>query len=282
MIGKYMVALITPFTNRNTVDIDSLKALVNKLLQQGADGFVVCGTTSEVCTLSDEERELVIDTVVDVCDGRCAIWVGCGTNCTIQSMKYIRMVEDKKIDGIMLVVPYYNRPSQEGLYQHFYYLSTHTRFPIMLYNVPKRTGVNLEIDTIEKLVSSCKNIVAIKQASSDFTICEILNKYGVKVLCGEDGLLKECLECGGYGIVSVVGHVDLPLIVSIISKFDLGNSIEDLDRILKFKSSMVFVEGNPSGIKYLLYKCGLIEGKLRLPLCEVSEYAKKILDAYFD
>lgn len=279
-----MVALITPFTSRNTVDVEGIKALVLRLIQDGVDGFVVCGTTSEVCTLSNEERELIIDTVIETVNGRCAVWVGCGTNCTIQSMQNMRMVEDKNIDGIMLVVPYYNRPSQEGIFQHFYYLATHTKHPIMLYNVPKRTGVNLENETIERLVSACSNIVAIKQASSDFSICnsDVLKELGIKVFCGDDGLLKECLESGGYGVVSVLGHLEVELIQNIVNGYKQKKNVDDLDHQLKNKCNIAFIESNPCGIKYLLDKKGWIDKRVRLPLCEVSDLSKKVLDEYFD
>ena len=277
-----MVALITPFTSRNTVDVEGLKALVIRLLQDGVDGFVVCGTTSEVCTLSNDERELIVDTVIDTVNGKCPIWVGCGTNCTIKSMEYMKMVEDKKIDGIMLVVPYYNRPSQEGMYQHFYYLATHTKHPIMLYNVPKRTGVNLENETMKRLVSACSNIVAIKQASSDFSICELLKDSDVKVFCGDDGLLKECLDSGGYGIISVLGHLEIALIKKIVDDYNQGKNVDGLDHLLKKKCDIAFIESNPCGIKYLLNKKGWIDGRVRLPLSEVSYLSKKVLDAYFD
>lgn len=284
MVGKCMVALVTPFTDRNTVDVVALKELVIRLMQDGADGFVVCGTTAEVCTLTNEERDLVIDTVIEAVNKRVAVWVGCGTNCTKQSMEYMRRVEDKAIDGIMLVVPYYNRPSQDGLYQHFYYLAHHTKHPIMLYNVPKRTGVNLENETIERLVCNCENIVALKQASNDFSILEskIILKKQFKVLSGEDGLLKECMEMGGYGIVSVLGHLEMEYIRQFVDNYQRGVVLESVDDLLKKKSSMVFTVSNPCGIKYLLSCKGYIQGKMRLPLVEVNGGAKVILDAYFD
>lgn len=284
MIGKDMVALITPFTNGNMVDVIALKELVIRLIQDGVDGFVVCGTTAEVNTLSQEERLLVLDTVIDAVNGRAAIWMGCGTNCTYQSYLNMKCVEDKKIDGIMLVVPYYNRPSQEGMYQHFSYLANHTKHPIMLYNVPKRTGSVLENATIERLIIDCKNIVALKQAYDDFSICgsSVVKESNFKVLCGDDGLMEECLRSGGYGIVSVLGHFANSLIKKIFNNFEHGEEIYTDDLKLKEISRYVFLESNPCGVKYVLAKKGWIHARVRLPLVEIQEETKVLLDEYFD
>lgn len=284
MIGKYMVALVTPFTSGNTVDVRALKELVIRLLQDGVDGFIVCGTTAEVCTLSMEERLLIVDTVIETVAGRAAVWVGCGTNCTRQSYLYMQSVEQKAIDGILLVVPYYNRPSQEGMYQHFYYLAHHTKHPIMLYNVPKRTGAILENETIERLIVNSENVVALKQACSDFSICHsnVVKEHDFKVLSGDDGLLLECLQSGGYGIVSVLGHIVNHKIKKIIDAYDGEVCLYEEDNELKKMSSVVFKESNPCGIKYLLAKKGWINTFVRLPLVEVSDATKVAIDMYFD
>ena len=284
MIGRYMVALVTPFTSQNTVDVVALKELVIRLLQDGADGFVVCGTTAEVATLSDEERDLILDTVIDVVQGRVAIWVGCGTNCTKKSLQLMKRVENKAIDGILLVVPYYNRPTQEGMFQHFSYLSEHTTKDIMIYNVPKRTGVNLENETFERLVEKCSNIVALKQSCDDFSLClsEIVIKNKVRILCGEDGLLKECLAVGGYGIVSVSGHVCMRMIRYFVDQYQKGICLDAVDMRLKEIAHLLFMESSPSGVKYVLGKYGYIQDYVRLPMVSLKDETKNALNHYFD
>lgn len=284
MIGKCMVALVTPFTSGNIVDVRALKELVIRLLQDGVDGFIVCGTTAEVCTLSMQERIVIVDTVIETVAKRAAIWVGCGTNCTKKSYEYMQSVEDKDIDGILLVVPYYNRPSQEGMYQHFYYLAHHTKHPIMLYNVPKRTGAILENETIERLIENCPNIVALKQAFSDYSICHsnVVKEHDFKVLSGDDGSLLECLQNGGYGIVSVLGHIVNHKIKKIIDAYDKDICLYEEDEELKKMSDVVFKESNPCGIKYILAKKGWMNAFVRLPLVEVSDATKVAIDMYFD
>ena len=284
MIGKCMVALVTPFTSGNIVDVRALKELVIRLLQDGVDGFIVCGTTAEVCTLSMQERIVIVDTIIETVAGRAAIWVGCGTNCTKKSYEYMQSVEDKDIDGILLVVPYYNRPSQEGMYQHFYYLAHHTKHPIMLYNVPKRTGAILENETIERLIENCPNIVALKQAFSDLSICHsnVVKEHDFKVLSGDDGSLLECLQNGGYGIVSVLGHIVNHKIKKIIDAYDKDICLYEEDEELKKMSDVVFKESNPCGIKYILAKKGWMNAFVRLPLVEVSDSTKVAIDMYFD
>jgi len=284
MIGKCMVALVTPFTSGNIVDVRALKELVIRLLQDGVDGFIVCGTTAEVCTLSMQERIVIVDTIIETVAGRAAIWVGCGSNCTKKSYEYMQSVEDKDIDGILLVVPYYNRPSQEGMYQHFYYLAHHTKHPIMLYNVPKRTGAILENETIERLIENCENVVALKQACSDFSICHsnVVKEHDFKVLSGDDGSLLECLQNGGYGIVSVLGHIVNHKIKKIIDAYDKDICLYEEDEELKKMSDVVFKESNPCGIKYILAKKGWMNAFVRLPLVEVSDATKVAIDMYFD
>lgn len=280
MIGRYMVALITPFTAYNTIDVIRLKQLVERLLQEGADGFVVLGTTAETPTLSYEERMLVVDTVIEAVDRRAAIWVGCGTNCTRESFQRMKQVEEKNIDGIMLVVPYYNRPTQQGMEQHFSYLAHHTRHDVMLYNVPKRTGATLEVQTMERLVQTCSNIVAIKQASADVSICESkgLKERKTHILCGEDGLIQEFLLAGSDGVVSVSGHLILPQIRQWMN--EPWNT--ELYHHIQKTAELLFCESSPIPLKYVLSQRKEIEPYLRLPLVELSSENKKRLDVYFD
>ncbi|MDD6467624.1 MAG: 4-hydroxy-tetrahydrodipicolinate synthase [Erysipelotrichaceae bacterium] len=284
MIGQYMVALITPFTAGNTVDIKSLKQLIERLLQQGADGFVVLGTTAETPTLSKEERLLIVDTVIETVNHRAAIWVGCGTNCTKESLIRMQMVEEKEIDGIMLVVPYYNRPTQMGMIQHFSYLAKHTKHPIMLYNVPKRTGTNLEVETMEYLVQQYPQIVAIKQASSDVSLCEshILKQHQIKILCGEDSQLLPFLQAGCDGIITVSGHIVLEEICQFMKEVQLGIVNEKRYQFLQEVAQLLFCETSPMGVKYVLSQRKEIEKYLRLPLCELQEENKRRLDVFFD
>lgn len=274
-----MVALITPFTKTNDVDYDALKVIIGRLMQEGVDGFIVCGTTAETPTLSVEERFSILSFVEQETKHQVAIWFGCGSNDTQTTIQLCKEAQNHDIDGVLLVTPYYNRPSQEGIYQHFYTIAHSIQTDIMLYNIPSRCCVELQASTIIRLLDSCDNIKALKQASRDMECVRIVKEQypAFLIYSGEDGFLDEGMDAGMDGIISVMGHCNLPL----INAFLLGNRNDNqMRKRLNMEASLVFMEPSPSCIKYLLSKKGECRNHLRLPMTCICDHTKAILDEY--
>lgn len=274
-----MVALITPFTKTGDVDYIALKKIIGRLMYEGVDGFIVCGTTAETPTLSIEERFSILSFVEQQTKHQVTIWFGCGSNDTQTTIQLCKEAQKHDIDGVLLVTPYYNRPSQEGIYQHFYTIAHSIQTNIMLYNIPSRCCVELQPSTIHRLIDSCENIKALKQASRDMECVRIVKEQHPEFLIysGEDGFLDEGLDAGMNGMISVMGHCNLPL----IKTFLLGDRINNrIRKQLNKEATLVFMEPSPSCIKYLLSKKGDCLNYLRLPMTCISERTKEILDAY--
>lgn len=270
------IAVITPFRSDGSVDYEALLALIDYQLKGGADFLCILGTTSESPCLTHEERLAIKECVVKHVCGRVPLLMGCGGNCTANVVQDIRSTDWTGIDGILSVCPMYNKPTQEGLYQHFVAVSEASPLPVILYNVPGRTGVNLTADTTLRLAHDCPNVVAIKEASGNIAqIKEILEKkpQGFDVLSGDDSLTLSVMLAGGVGIISVVGNAIPTVFAHMVHLMQEGRYAEAkvIDEELFELYGLMFYEGNPAGVKSALHTMGRIENKLRLPLVPVSE-----------
>lgn len=265
------IALVTPFKQDGSVDYDALIRLVNYQLDNGADFFCILATTGETPCLTRDEKQKIKDTVVDLVQARVPILMGCGGFNTAAVIEELKTVDFKGIDGVLSVCPYYNKPSQEGLYQHFKAIAAATPLPVVLYNVPGRTGVNMMAKTTVRLARDCKNIVAIKEASGNLEqVDEIIkNKpQDFDVISGDDSLTFPMVSCGAVGVISVIGNA-LPKEFSKMIRLQFRGEYEAARKIHhRFTDlfSLLFVDGNPAGVKAMLHEMGFIENVLRLPL----------------
>lgn len=274
------IALVTPFKNDSSVDYDALLSLVDYHIESGVDFLCILGTTAETPCLTREEKQTIKEKIVKHVKGRMPILMGCGGNCTATVVEEIKNADWTGIDGILSVCPMYNKPSQEGLYQHFRAIAEVSPLPVVLYNVPGRTGVNLTADTTLRLAHDFKNIVAIKEASGKIDqIREILEKRpeGFDVLSGDDSLTLQVMMAGGVGIISVVGNAiprEFGRMVHLMQEGRMAEAKIINDELFEFYSLM-FIDGNPSGVKSALNVLGKAENKLRLPLVPVTERTGK-------
>ena len=265
------VALITPFKADFSVDYESLDRLLDYLISEGADFLCILATTGETPCLSAEEKSKVKNRIVEKVAGRIPILMGCGGNNTMAVVEELKNGDFKGIDGVLSVCPYYNKPSQEGLYQHFKTIAAATNLPVVLYNVPGRTGINLAAETTLRLARDCENIVAIKEASGNFTQIDdiIKNKPAdFDVLSGDDGITFPLITLGATGVISVIGNA-LPKEFSRMVRLALNGDYDSARTIHhRFTElfSLLFVDGNPAGVKAMLNSMGMIENVLRLPL----------------
>ena len=265
------IALITPFKEDGSVDYDALIRLVDYQLSNGADFFCILATTGETPTLTREEKQKIKDLVVDYVQARVPILIGCGGNNTAAVVEELKNGDFKGIDGVLSVCPYYNKPSQEGLYQHFKAIAAATQLPVVLYNVPGRTGVNLQAATTVRLARDCQNIVAIKEASGNLEqVDEIIKNKPVDfdVISGDDSLTFPMVSCGAVGVISVIGNA-LPKEFSRMIRLQMRGEYDPARTIHhRFTDlfSLLFVDGNPAGVKAMLSEMGFIENVLRLPL----------------
>lgn len=265
------IALVTPFTHEGEVDYTALRRLLDYQLSNGADFLCILATTGETPCLSKEEKQNIKDLVVEKVAGRIPILMGCGGNNTAAIIDSLKHDDFTGVDGILSVCPYYNKPSQEGLYQHFKAIARATNLPVVLYNVPGRVGVNMEAETTLRLARDCENIVAIKEASGNFTQIDdiIKNKPDTfDVISGDDGITFPLINLGAVGVISVIGNA-LPLEFGRMVRLALNGENESARTIHhKFTElfKLLFVDGNPAGVKAMLHSMGLIENELRLPL----------------
>ncbi len=265
------IALITPFTASGAVDYAALKKLVEYQLMNGADFFCILATTGETPTLTEDEKQRIKDMVVEVVAGRVPILIGCGGNNTMAVVEELHTRDFSGIDGVLSVCPYYNKPSQEGLYQHFKTIAAATDMPVVLYNVPGRTGVNLKAETTVRLARDCENIVAVKEASGSLEqIDEIIKNKpdSFDVISGDDALTFPMIACGAVGVISVIGNA-LPKEFSRMLRLEMNGEFEPARKIHhRFTDlfNLLFVDGNPAGVKAMLHEMGMIENVLRLPL----------------
>ncbi len=265
------VALVTPFTTEGEVDYKALKRLVEYLIQNGADFLCILATTGETPCLSTDEKNKIKQLVIDVNRGRVPILIGCGGNNTRAVVEELKTTDWTGIDGILSVCPYYNKPSQEGLYQHFKAIAEASPLPVVLYNVPGRTGINMKSETTVRLANDCENIVAIKEASGSLEqVDEIIKNKPDRfdLISGDDALTFSMVASGAAGSISVIGNA-LPREVSRMIRLEFKGEYEGARTIHhRFTElySLLFVDGNPAGVKALLHEMGFIENVLRLPL----------------
>ena len=265
------VALITPFTKTGEVDYTALRRLLDYQISNGVDFLCILATTGETPCLTVEEKQKIKDIVVEKVAGRIPILMGCGGNNTSAVVHALKTEDFSGVDGVLSVCPYYNKPSQEGLYQHFKTIAEATPLPVVLYNVPGRVGVNMTAHTTLRLARDCKNIVAIKEASGNFTQIDdiIKNKpENFDVISGDDGITFPLITLGAVGVISVIGNA-LPKEFSRMVRLALNGDYSPALHIHhKFTElfKLLFVDGNPAGVKAMLNAMGLIENELRLPL----------------
>jgi len=273
--ARVIVAMVTPFRPDLGVDYQRAARLSRRLWEQGADGILVAGTTGESPSLADEEKINLLTTVLEAVGDRVEVWAGTGTNCTDRSAALTREATEAGAHGIMLVTPYYNKPPQEALYRHFRRAAEATDLPVMIYNVPSRTGVNLQPETLARL-AEIGNISAVKEASGDLDqVSSIRRLVGDDFLIysGDDSLTLPVLSVGGHGVVSVAGHVVAGDIARMINSFEEGR-VDDaraihirLHRLFK----ALFITTNPIPVKAALKLAGFDPGGYRLPMVPPDE-----------
>lgn len=270
------VAIITPFREDGSVDFQSLEKLVQFHLEKGIDYFVALGTTGESVTLKKDEKNAIVSCIIDVVDGKIPVVVGIGGNDTQKVVNQIKSTSFDGVDAVLSVAPYYNKPSQEGIFEHYKTIATSSPKPIILYNVPGRTGVNIDAETTLELAHAYDNIIAVKEASGDMVqVMQIVKNKpaSFKVISGDDALTLPIITLGGSGVISVIANA-FPKEFSLAVKYALNNELEKAREqhygLLKM-IDLLFTEGSPSGVKAVLEIMGKAKNIVRLPLTRVSE-----------
>lgn len=275
------VALITPFMKDGNVDFTALSRVVDYQLQNGTDYLVVLGTTAETPTLTSEEQKEIIELVVSKVNGQIPIVLGVGGNNTHAIVQKLKTDNFAGIDAILSVVPYYNKPSQEGMYQHYSLIAKSSPIPVVLYNVPGRTGVNMTAETTLRLANEFENIIGIKEASGDMTQIGKIIKYKsdeFQVISGDDGITFPLITFGAVGVISVIGNAfpkEFSRMVRLALAGDYMNALTIHHNFTEL-FDLLFVDGNPAGVKSMLNMMGYIENELRLPLIptRITTYEK--------
>ncbi len=274
------IAVVTPFTQSGAVDYHALERLVKYQLESGADFLCILATTGETPCLSCDEKDAITSLVKDVNQGRVPILKYCGGNNTAAVIAEMQSTDWSGIDGILSICPYYNKPSQEGLYQHFKAISQASPLPIVMYNVPGRTGVNMSAETTLRLAWECENIVGIKEASGSLEHVDEMIKGKPErfdIISGDDALTFSMIASGAAGVISVIGNA-LPKEFSRMIRLEFQGEYEPARKIHHMFTelySLLFVDGNPAGVKALLSDMGLIENVLRLPLVPTTIKTKE-------
>ena len=268
------VALATPFNSDGSIDFVALRSLVDNIIVGGVDFIFVLGTTAEKPTLTEEEKLEIRRVVVEVNQERVPLLLGAGNNSTQAVCRQLREDNFEGFSGLLMVCPFYNKPTQEGLYQHFKKISEESPLPIVLYNIPGRTGVNLQAATTLRLANDCPNIVAIKEASGIITQIEEIIEYapdGFDVFSGDDAITFELLTIGAKGVISVIGNAYPEEFGAMVHAAQAGDYTSALSQHRQFRRlyKLMSVDGNPSGIKGLLYIQGKADNVVRLPLVPV-------------
>ena len=281
-IGRLITAMVTPFDSEGKVDYDQAKRLANALLDSGSDGVIVSGTTGESPTLTTDEKLRLYAEVKESVGGRGAVVAGTGNYSTAESIELSMEAEKQGVDGLLLVVPYYNKPPQEGLYRHFKAIAEHTNLPCIVYNVTSRTSLNMSHETTIRL-SEIDNIVGVKEAGSDMDqIARIIDgsRPGFLVWSGNDNETFYIMSMGGYGVVSVASHLigdQIKQMMGLLLEGDVERAGSEHRRLLPmFK--VLFVESNPIPVKYGLNQAGFDVGMPRLPLVPASDSAAAQID----
>ncbi len=283
--GVY-TAIITPFKQDGSVDEECLKKLIDFNIENGVSGIVPCGTTGESPTLNHDEHDRVIKLTVDHVNKRVPVIAGTGSNSTAEAIRLTNHAEEAGADACLLVNPYYNKPTQEGLYRHFKAIADSVKFDCVVYNIKGRTGVNVETATLMRLANDCKNIVAVKEASGDINqMKDVISQRpeGFSVLSGDDNITLELIKAGGDGIISVASNIVPDRMVAMV-KAALDGNFEEAERLNNELAPLFeaeFIETNPIPMKCALALKGMCEEVYRLPMCELrpenKEKLKKVL-----
>jgi 4-hydroxy-tetrahydrodipicolinate synthase len=282
--GVY-TAIITPFTKSGEVDWEALQKLVEFQIENGVAGIVPCGTTGESPTLTHEEHDKVIEHVVKWAKKRCQVIAGTGSNATAEAIRLSKHAEHAGADACLVVNPYYNKPTQEGLYRHFKAIADAIAIPVMVYNIKGRTAVNVETATLIRLINECKNILAVKEASGDLAqMKEVISKAGKNfdVLSGDDNMTLDLIKAGGKGVVSVASNFipdKMVMMVDAALKKDYVRA-EKINAELSELFKMIFIETNPIPIKAALALKGMCMEVYRLPMCELRAENRKKFEQF--
>jgi 4-hydroxy-tetrahydrodipicolinate synthase len=279
-----MVALVTPFTEHG-VDEHVLEQLIEFQLKNGTQGIVPCGTTGESPTLSHEEHDRVIEITVDTVRRRVPVIAGTGSNSTVEAIRLTRHAEEAGADAALVVTPYYNKPTQNGLYLHFKAVADSVRIPIILYNIEGRCARNIETSTVQKLARDCRNIVGVKEASGNLDQASAVKDACGKnfaLLSGDDALTIPMMKLGGAGVISVLANIlpkETAEVVNLMAAGQVKDAEEKQAKLLPL-IKMLFVETNPAPVKTACGLMGLCSSRLRLPMCELeAENLAKLKDA---
>jgi 4-hydroxy-tetrahydrodipicolinate synthase len=275
-------ALITPFNEDLSIDYKSLKSLIEDQIKNGVNAIIILGTTGETPVIDEEERKRLVDESVAIANGRIKIIIGTGTNDTRKVVKYNKIAEDFKADGLLIVNPYYNKSTQAGLVEHFKYISERTSLPIILYNVPSRTAMNVIPETVLKIHDDCKNVVAVKEASADISqiakLCA-MKPESLTVLSGNDDQTLPIMALGGKGVISVFSNIypkEMSKLITALLNNDFITGLKIHNKFIKMMN-ILFIETSPIPVKYLASVKGLCKNILRLPLVKATATAEKIL-----
>lgn len=279
--GSY-VALVTPFKNGN-IDLSKLKELVEFHIKNGTSGLVPCGTTGESATLTHEEEQKIIETIIKIAKDKIKIIVGTGSNNTEEALEYTRFAKNAGADGALLISPYYNKPTQKGLYLHFKKIADEIKFPLILYNIQSRTGVNIEPETLARLYKDCpeNTIVAVKESSGSLDQMSRIKQLcpDIDLFSGDDSLTLPVLSIGGCGIISVAANIVPKDMNELVKSFMNANF--DAAKKLHYKLfpliRALFIETNPIPVKTAMGLMGICSPELRLPMCEMDEKNKEKL-----
>ncbi len=282
-IGRVLTAMVTPFDDRGQVDYQQAKRLARSLVDSGSDGLVVGGTTGESPTLSHEEKLQLYADIKDAIGNRGAVIAGTGNYCTWESIELTKEAEEVGVDGFLLTVPYYNKPPQEGLYQHFKAISSTTHLPCILYNIPGRTGLNMAVETTARL-SQIDNIIGVKEATGDMEqVARYLDacRPGFRIWSGNDGDTFPILCLGGYGVICVISHIvgkQMKRLVELTLEHKLEEAADLHRHLLPIGKGFTSIATNPIPVKYALNRIGFKVGDPRLPLVPPDEKAAALID----
>lgn len=283
--GRLLTAMVTPFNADGSINYEASADFADWLLVNGSDGLVVEGSTGEAATMDMDEKIKFMQTIVARVNGRAKIVAGAGTNCTASTIDLVKKMEACGVDGVLVVGPYYNKPTQEGYYQHFAAVAKATKLPIIVYNVPGRTGGNIAPETVARLAADFSNIVAIKEAAGN--VAQTAELYRVlpedfSIYSGDDGLILPFLSVGACGLISVLANVNGKLLQQLMQAYSEGRvkDAADLNKVMVPLAKAMFVESNPIPIKAAVTKVtGINAGAPRLPLTPISAAAEAKLDA---
>ncbi len=286
--GSLITAMATPFEENNSIDFKAIENIINHLANTGSSSIVINGTTGESPTIDDGELKILFRFAKDKCNGKIKFIAGVGTNSTYKTIKIANVAESCGAEGLLVVVPYYNKPSQAGMITHFKEIAKNTSTPIIMYNIPGRTGVNMSVETTLELVDSCKNIIGLKDSTGGVDqaadLAKAVTRKDFWIWSGDDGLTLPYLSIGAAGIISVASHLVGTQIKAMLDAFFKG----DFDQARKIHYECLplfkglFTSPNPTCLKYGLSKVGLCKNILRLPLVPLNEAEKTKFDAVFD